>query len=646
MKAKNLHSVVLNLPTKTLLSKALLIFIYSVFFSTSMLFAQGYSKFYYPYSSYKFDNLESYLVQNFVPTTTNNFTGTIMVQRVEDSGAPSDPIQVTLVNQNGNVVSAFLVFGGEQGSFTPTCAAYNAQLKQYCIAGINEVTSLTNATKASWFLFLDQDLAVVNAVVGGMDMTSLSIGGDMNLFVTDIASVEGVQSPTGDFIFTGISGNTDDPSPTTNTTYEKQMCMGYVSATTTPNIGTTVSFDFGTQSVSNSYFPSRIIEVPMAAPDGGFIVTGTAPNGDIFFLRTDYSLTLSGTGISIPGVNNVNLYAGDLYFDKYESEVWFAGTGWLGSDHTSYIYQKLVDLTIPGITLYNNIDAGADRFAEMILPDNSFSKIAKIMPTNDAYIAAIAGNVFESPHYNTPNNSYTYPTLNKIKYLSSELDLFSITGTTQPTELYTYPRTIVGNYGVGNYLTYLSYGNLFYPSHNAHCSTPTEEYVMGSSSLDPNLTYPEMIALTRTDNYYENECSYTEEILIRSSFQYTDPGASPNVNTLVPIEDYPLQTISGITLMDPNDCENNDEFKQIKIQLQSLEKVFDALVSASSLIIKTEMKKVNYILYNSVGSIVKKGMEISSFEYQDVSSLSNGVYLIEVCDTNGNKLGVKKIIIN
>lgn len=41
----------------------------------------------------------------------------------------------------------------------------------------------------------------MNAVVGGMDMTSLSIGSDMNLFVTDIASVEGVQSPTGDFIF-------------------------------------------------------------------------------------------------------------------------------------------------------------------------------------------------------------------------------------------------------------------------------------------------------------------------------------------------------------------------------------------------------------------------------------------------------------
>jgi len=544
-----------------------------------------------------------------------------------------------LLDQNGVFVSGFGIFENEAGAFTPTCAAYNHIAEEYCIAGFVQEPNLPNNPYQSWFLFLDKDLNVINAIVQGVDLTSGGIGPEMNLYVTDITSSEQTY-PNDQFLYVGVAGNTSDPSPDyiNVTTTERVMYVGYASSS---GMGATRAFDYGTPVLNNPFFPSRVIEIPMASPDGGFVITGSGPNNSVFFTRIDYTLANYGATTNcehISGYNN--MYAGDLYFDKIKSEVWFAGTTF-GSEYASFIYQKIISLNTAGSTLFSPIIGFTNRFAEMRHADPKFSKISKIMQTSEENEGAIAANKYESTFYSSPNNSYTYPTLNKINYADDNLKDFNVPFKQEVT-LYTYPRVLGGNTGLGNYVPYLSYYNLFYPQHNAHHSTPNEEYVMGTSTYDPNnpVTPPEMIALTKTDNFYENECN----------IQYQDIGPQPypfNLQTYTPISTLEVPFISFPSLgtfainINYHDCIEQYPFKPNS----NLSATNTISTTKSSIIIRSSEAN-NYRIYNTVGSMIFKGILVNGFVDKDISQTASGVYYVELVDVNGRRVEIKKIVIN
>ena len=250
--------------------------------SHSNLFSQYNTILYKPISGYDFDHKEAYIIQKFIPTPDNNFDGTIMVQTVTSS--TNHPIQITLVDDKGIFINGFIIFDGIlQGDYVPTCAAYNSVTKEYCIAGIVN-NFLVTPDLGSWFLFLDDDLNVISGYNCGLDLTGLGIGPTMNMFVTDITSMEGISSTgLGDFAYVGVGGNTGDPTPTPSTTSQKQMCVGY---TSTSGMGPGFSYDLTdpthalpTYQENNQYFPTRIIELPLGSSDGGFMICG---NGAVY----------------------------------------------------------------------------------------------------------------------------------------------------------------------------------------------------------------------------------------------------------------------------------------------------------------------------------------------------------------------------
>jgi len=264
---------------------------------------------------------------------------------------------------------------------------------------------------SSWFLFLDRDLDVIpgGGYYLGLDLTGVSIGPSTNMFVTDVTSMEGISaSGLGTFAYVGLGGNASDPTPTTITTLiQKRMCAGYISS---GGVGFGKTYDLTDPLYSlpaneenNTYFPNRIVELPLGATDGGFMICGVGANdpinsnnGTTFFLRTDYAFETPAA----PGGNNdielysstdldEGLYASDLYFDNVKSEVWFAGIGFGTNDgNLSFIYQKLWDFTTPGVHIYPTMDlsnnATQPAFGKMYpWYQAGILDVAKIMPTDN-----------------------------------------------------------------------------------------------------------------------------------------------------------------------------------------------------------------------------------------------------------------------
>ncbi len=610
--------------------------------------AQSYSKFYNPANiDMEFPNHEAYVIQYFRPTTTYPNGATIKVQSVYNVSSVDDPIQITLVDQDGQTLYAFFVFEGLDGTFTPTCAAYNSITMQYCIAGINEGnTTLTNTQNASWFLFLDADLNVIDAQMCGVDL-SPTTGPNMNLYVSDITSVEGTASlGLGDFAYVGVAGTAMDPSPTNNTTSTlKEMYIGYASVGA---MGPTRAFDFGI-AANDAYFPSRWIEIPMSGGNGGFMISGigtinSGGYGSLFFSRTDYSLNFSGTTDMYTSLTlNIGLSSGDLFFDKLTDKIWFAGTG-LGSldiGGTCLIFNKIVDLNLPGVTLYagtasNSI--GNPAFGRMILFDIGIPKIAKIMLTQDATIGAIASNFYENNFY--ANNTKTFPMLSKIDFDDTPLDDFAIPGT-QPIDIYTYTR-IYGNNGLGN-LPYLSYNNNWYPSHNAHfMPANNESYILGGTTFAPFIppTGSEYLVLNRTENYFENDCDFKQEFNVVDYIEYSVYSLTPVNGTDALLTYTPSQAITPINVT-YNDCIDNIAFKgNILIDTDPL----SVMIKQSNLIIKSSSEAKFYKLYNANGSLVLKGYIYEGSAMSNIEFVSNGMYFIEVLDSHNNRISTEKFI--
>lgn len=615
---------------------------------------QGYSKFYYTYLSYEFEFPESYITQKFYAHSPYD-DGTIIVQRVEN-GSGDDPIQITLVDYNGNVQKAFHVFHDDDGSYTPTCAAYNATTGQYCIAGINEESGVAGSPTMSWFLFLDDDLNFLDAQRIGVDLSSVTGSTYKNLFVTDITSVEGSSAfGNGDFVYVGMAGNSLDPTPGVGT--EKEMYLGYISYSS-PSIsfgltravetsGAGINWNF-----NNNIFPSRIIEAPLNPTDGGFVIAGTAEGGAIFFSRLDYNLADNGT-LDVYTPNNINavgnIYAGDLYFDPIEEEVWFAGSAF-GGDYTLSIYQKIIDLNNTGILLYSDATVGsavpsADWFVRMgWVDDPYFLKIAKIMPTNDVRVAAIAANMYESPYYTSPN-TYTYPSVHKIPY--DNASLFGFTSLSTPwIDYYAYPR-LAGNTGLTNYLSYLEYNNLYYPAHTAHHFPlnvfTNESYVLGQTTYDPtNSSLPERIALNRTDYYFENECNLAEEQFTPGNFQTTISTYTPATSSDVIVGPDVLNYNTTISVV-ANDCIADLAFKNTASSSQSKN---TAILSPSTLTIRSDIQSASFILYNGVGERIMEGRLKTGYVERNFSNYADGLYFLELRDSTNNRIEIIRLIHN
>jgi hypothetical protein len=620
--------------------------------------AGQYTNFYYPVSPYTdFDKPESYVVQKFTPTINNPFDGTVMIQRVYDPNNTDDAIQITLVDQNGQFVRGFFIFEGLAGTFTPTCVAYNGSLTSptYCVAGINEGNAtLPNTSNASWFLFLDGDLNVINAYMCGVDLTGSTpyCGPEKNLYVSDITSVEGTSNfGNGDFAFIGVAGNASDPSPTSNsTTTEHEMYVGYASST---GMGLTRAFDFGNQ-YNDAYFPSRIIEIPLNSTDGGFIITGTGPVdvptggwGSLFFTRTDYNLQNSGTTDMYTHVittypDAISLFPGDLFFDKNYNEVWFAGsTIGINDGGTSLIFNKIWNLNVAGVDLFDNtaVTSGgmAPSFGKMGLFTTGIPKIAKIMPTGAANVAAIASNFYETSYY--ANNTTTFPMLNKIDFGNSPMDDFVAQ---QATDLFTYTR-MYGNIGVGNELPYLQYNKKWYPSHNAHempiGNFPNESYVLGQSTLDPIYSPggPEYIVLNRTDFFYTNPCDFVHEdlnpsYLDASVFSLSAGWGNDQLNSY-----QPSTAITDISTLDINECASNP-FKLSDNLNKKLNLSVEGRISNNEMTIETKNENCSFKLYNMLGELILKGSIDNNLCKKDVSNISDGIYFLEVFSSNLDRI--------
>jgi len=588
--------------------------------------------------------------------------GTIMVQRVEDPVTGDDPIQITLVDQDGEFVKGFFVFQGLDGGFVPTCAAYNSLTSEYCIAGINDGnTTLPNGPTGSWFLFLDGDLNIINIHMCGVDLSSSGVGPNWNLQVSDITPVEGASSfGLGDFVYVGVAGGNNDPSPNNNTTStEKMMYIGYASS---GGMGFTRAFDYGSQ-YNNAFFPSRVIEVPMSSQDGGFMITGIGTvNGDgwgsLFFTRTDYQFGNSGaTDMYTPANTTEGLSAGDLYFDKLTDEIWFAGVGRGSSDlGPSLIFNKIVNLTSSGVDLFDNTCFSAtgltdNAFGKASLFYSGIPKIAKIMPTLDPTIGAIASNYYENNYY--ANDTKTFPMLNKINFADANLFDFTTLFFQDPS-LYSYTRNY-GNIGLGNYLPYLEYPHPWYPSHNAHDFPFSDEtYVLGGTTLDPvySPSGPEYMVLNRTGvsgNYYESPCNYDNRSSAMGIIQY-------DVNSLTPIwgadvlySYFPSQNIDNINGIYRNDCNGNGAgggvfFKAGNLSILSKIQPINAQMNQSNLIIKTSNEAKIYKVYNALGALILRGRMNEGYAMAEIIQFADGMYLIEVLDSQNKRIGVKKVI--
>jgi len=630
--------------------------------------AQDYSKFYYPFSNFSYNgNSAAYVIQKFEPSTllnsTLNYEGTIMTQRVVDP-LGEDAIQITLVDADGKVVKGMVVFYGETGTYTPVCAAYNNSTNRYCIAGINEESAIGTSPTISWFLFLDQELNFLDARKIGVDIDVITqAGGEADFFVTDITSVVG---SANEFEFVGVAGHATDPTPANNSsaTIKKTMYMNnvlYDAGTSQATFGNGRAFDFSNASpivwdVNNQYFPSRLIEINMASPDGGLMVTGSGERGSLFFTRTDYGY--SNNGASELFVRSPLLFAGDLYFDPVEEEVWFAGTTNY-SDYPGLIYQKAVNLTSAGTTLYSAIGScltssnwflAYKMYTETITP---FIKVSKIMPAYLNNEAAIVANAYESAIYYNAAYTITYPGIHRLGYSNTAFNTFCTTGAGQYPDLYTYPRWY-GNNGVGT-LPYLAYPNKHFPAHTAHPfrwgSFMDETYVLGSSTFDPVTGgADEHISLNRTSGFAINYCMMDQQGLLKDNFSTSNLQVTPGdlLNDIT--GPYSLSFTTDFTELDVvvNDCFDDLFFKAtgVPIAPSFFEKKYTVRWDNENIIISSSIQEGNYKIYNTSGAVVFKGKIQNGYARNDISSFAQGMYLVDIENIHHKRMGVKKIMKN
>jgi hypothetical protein len=533
----------------------------------------------------------------------------------------------------------------------------------------------------SWFLFLDRDLNVISGYNCGLDLTGAGIGPSTNMFVTDITSMEGISSSgLGDFAYVGVGGNAGDPSPTLAVgSIQKQMCSGYISSS---GLGNGITYDMtdATYSIppisippnqeNDQYYPSRIIELPLGASDGGFMICGagafdqtnlnSTTRQTLFFLRTDYHLAPQGAGgndIEIYSSLNTEeeLNASDLYFDKNKNEVWFAGHGFgLNDGELSFIYQKL-SLLNPGVNIYPTMDAIALGFTAPVFGrmstwyQNGFLDVAKIMITDNSDEAAIGSNFYECNYYPgiSSFNALTFPMLNRINYNDTYLDNFTI-ATYQPTNIYTYPR-VPGNAGIGNFFPFLNFNNRQFSNHTAHqrelFGLNSSNYVLGATCFDPvnppsNPEYFVLDGATNSIPWFYNDCNMDIQELSPSRIIASSPYVPPIAvsNSVLTIE--PLVLTYVDVQLDYDKCNGMYEFKQPNVKMTSLELSNN---STDMNLLYTE-NAAYYKLYNLLGEIVLKGNMNHGFAKADISMLSSGAYLVVIEDVGHKRIDFKKIV--
>lgn len=609
-------------------------------------------------------------MQKFYPSSNNNFDGTIIIQTV--TGANNYPIQITLVDETGIVKRSFVAFDDiTAGNYVPTCAAYNGRTNEYCIAGIVN-NFFTTPDLGSWFLFLDADLDVISGYNCGLDLTGASIL-DMNMFVTDITSMEGVSSSgLGDFAYVGVGGSAGDPGPTTNTTtVQKRMCIGYASSS---GMGNGITYDFTDPTYllpahleNDQYFPTRIIELPIGSNDGGFIVCGAGPEDQLnpntpfpnpkrpttFFLRTDYQFGATALNdLQLFSALNYNrvFYGSDLYFDPAQNEVWFAGVqnGSNDGEHC-FIYQKLYDFGTPGLHIYPTLGSASINFGTMIPWDETgMLDVAKIMPTDDQDIGAIASNYFECSFYPSVSSfpSITFPMMNRINFNYVYLDNFT---TYQPTDLYTYPR-VLGNNGLGNFFPFLDYTQRHYPSHTAHqrelYGLGVSNYVLGATSVDPTniptgKDFPVLDMVTDAIPYMYNSCNMdikelTPGITVLNLYP---PSQILHTASVLTIDNLNLNIID-VPTVEYLECQGMSDFKNETESENSL-----TIVKLShGFNLQSEIQNGHYFIYNMLGQEVANGNYDLGYNYLSMTNYPIGVYVIKFLDRNNRLIQTAKFI--
>jgi hypothetical protein len=619
--------------------------------------AQWFTKWYDNNIAGPFDYPESYIIERFRPTSNYNFDGTIMVKSYLNPYTHR-PVEITLTDDNGVVIKSRTCFDNSVWpvplhEYVPVSAAYNPITKHYAIIGTKKTSYAVGLTYDSWFIFLDEDLNLINTEFINCSVPGISPSG---LILTDICSIQNgpLSATNGGFAYTGLNTNFLNPSPNVNTTLDKHLVAGqcYYDPSSNDYIFPTTGFnyfDWGVPEFNNAIFPSRMIEIPLSGNNGGFIITGTGPNdinanavGSIFFARLDYNLDMSAAEF-YPPLNPAfgeKIHAGDLYFDPVQEEVWFAGTNEMENGNRALLYQKLVNLNNPGIQIYPNLNgstilAGPYNFYQMnLFTDNGKLKVCKIMPSNDPEKGVIGATFFENNRYTSWNNTTTYPFLTYVLFSDAELN--NIFFQNQTDFAYTYPR-LMGNIGIGNFFPFLDFQHLHYPSHTMHemplSSFPDESYMMGSTlkhAYAPT-NYNEMNVLIRTENYHQNDCINIEEPIIRTNFVADNFSLAPSTIFAPTIMHFPVDYLTNDFPIESNDCATQGQgFKQNVSDISN-----NIIPIGQPFKIPEEFIINGYFIFNSSGQRIFESTANNSF-IPDVSSWPKGIYFIKKKSTSDN----------
>jgi len=247
---------------------------------------------------------------------------TIMFRSMEDVSNPgSTALQVTLIDENGNVVNApgaseFYKDNANNIALVPVAAAYNPSTTNAWGMAFYIVTGYTN-TGDIWYILFDIDLnpipngwapptslTPINATDNYVNTISHSTAGE-RLFVTDVCAT--TNNGNMSFAFTGKHA----ASTTATNAWQAMDLIG-----STDNFvmeldvtaGTTdyYELDFSGPDYNAYSFPASIIEIPDGT-NGGYFISGatwnttpavtdddyntTTQNHDFFYCRTPYNLS-------------------------------------------------------------------------------------------------------------------------------------------------------------------------------------------------------------------------------------------------------------------------------------------------------------------------------------------------------------------
>jgi hypothetical protein len=579
---------------------------------------------------------DAVVMEKFRPSGAYPFEGTVVFQPVQWGGV--NEMQMHLIREDGvKFFSRRLEISASNGftstDFIPIAASYNEVEDLYCVTGVVQSGTAWN-DYTTWVGILDEDLNPILWQILEIQTTTFSLTQPNSTFVTDVCPVYDGQGFC--FAFTGLlleSGQNASPIYKNFTPPDdKRIFITALTSGTyffTPIGEYSFAVGLGT-AVDKEYFPSRIIEIPNTGGNGGYLVAGNvkfepAPNANqlaAFYLRTDYQLNILDAQSRKLNTNGLigSLFIGDIKYDPVPDEVYVAGSIHRLEDAVhSFFADKLENVVnTTSINLFSDTWNGTPQLGALEVPVNplfGWTKVGRIDEVNDGY-NVITSAIYENGNY---TNTQKLPTLFEIRYDDNSLNNWTSGG--QNPSIHYYPR-LYGTNAPVQYFSGIDYTSQWYPNHSSHpLDAVAGEYILGGFGIYPSGSGVDHLAVLKTDNTYDNDCSHfnidcnqvffpTEDNLLQAS---VIPGAS--------IFQFQIIVVDNSTVtVDEYDCLNHS-FKGIVPEMK--------LVNQSGIIqVKNMNNTMHYELISSQGARIKEG-DLYPEEKINLSELPRGIYFIK-----------------